>query len=212
MRRKKLATLHTKEDYVDVMKDFGTVRSLEKDWALKNRSLDPSMGLFANVILKLSSSCDHDQIEIYETEEEKFENAYYQLKSAMECFVTQSDRLPEQLKLTQIKVNRNEDDIVLLPVSLPSFEDQSSSYQEAPVAESSAICNHSLNKITESTVVLSRVCVKVYDCYGKDYIARALIEMGSQANSITNNMCTRLGFTKKSVEMNVRGINQNAKW
>ncbi|KAL3278543.1 hypothetical protein HHI36_024347, partial [Cryptolaemus montrouzieri] len=60
---------------------------------MRLESFDPLRDWFANIILKLISSSDLDQIEIYETKEGGFEIANYQLKPAMECFVAWNQKI-----------------------------------------------------------------------------------------------------------------------
>ncbi|CAH2108130.1 unnamed protein product [Euphydryas editha] len=63
---------------------------------------------------------------------------------------------------------------------------------------------------TSSHVLLSTALVRVYDCKGKAHSARLLLDNGSTTNLITQELCARLGLSRRATGFTVQGIcNQN---
>ncbi|KAF9797239.1 hypothetical protein SFRURICE_006221, partial [Spodoptera frugiperda] len=65
-----------------------------------------------------------------------------------------------------------------------------------------------IQNTTSSTVLLSTARVKVRDSSGRNHVARVLLDNGSTANFITEELCGKLGSLKRNVNSRITGINQ----
>ncbi|XP_059047967.1 uncharacterized protein LOC131843357, partial [Achroia grisella] len=65
-----------------------------------------------------------------------------------------------------------------------------------------------IQNTTSSTVLLSTARVKVRDSSGRSHVARVLLDNGSTANFITEELCGKLGSLKRNVNSRITGINQ----
>lgn len=107
-------------------------------------------------------------------------------------------------------------------VTVPNLDTHLPTEQDVTLHSDTSQCN--INEVSLSTslstsqpttsshVLLSTALVQVYDSKGKGHDARLLLDNGSTANLITQELCSKLGLSRRASGSTVTGIcNQNTK-
>lgn len=82
-------------------------------------------------------------------------------------------------------------------------EDVVSQHQTSPVQSSSIV---TALASTSSFVLLSTVMLEIEDSVGKNHLARALLDSGSQSDFISEEFCNRLSVNRQNANITVTGI------
>lgn len=131
----------------------------------------------------------------------------HSLRKCPSKFYCKSCRKPHHTILHRESVNDNTDNIETIPRN-----NNEQVETETPLAQPSvsAINNFCRSPSNNFQVLLSTAIINVFDSRGQIHDCRALIDVGSQSNFITENMTQKLGLNLKSVNITIGGISQSA--